>query len=143
MLGDHIPLRAFEIPKPHDADVPITIVTDGRRVRRSANPSFAPYALAGLGMSEGEHDTIANDTMSQTQGDSKTLSFSCPAVGRTVRLLRDHKRLVSRTGLEWARVIWKCDCSDKDNCSVATHRGAGVSYDWSQCEFCTGSPTKS
>jgi hypothetical protein len=143
MFEEHIPLRAVEIARPHIANVPISIETEGRRVCRSANPSFVPSALADLGMSLGEHDTIGNDAMSQTPGDGKTLSLSCPAVGRTVRLLRDYKSLVSRTGLEWARVISRCDCSDKDYCLVATHRGSRVSYDWSQCEFCTGSPTRS
>lgn len=73
--------------------------------------------------------------MTATQADSKTLLFPCPAVGRTVSVLRDYMSLASRTGQEWARVISRRDCSDKGHCPVATHRGTSVSYDWSQCEY--------
>lgn len=135
MFEDRNPLQAFNGVMPHPADVPITIETEG--------PSWVLFPHTCRRGSMGRHDGLGNKIMDDTQGASTTLLFSCPATGRTVRIVRDYKKLVSRTGHEWARVIWKRDCSDKDDCPVATRHGMSISYDWSKCEFRTAHSTKS
>jgi hypothetical protein len=73
--------------------------------------------------------------MTQTQHEYKTLSFNCSAVARVIKIDREYKIRVTRSGEELGRIISKTDCSDKDNCLIATRHGMGTSYDWSKCVF--------
>ncbi len=74
--------------------------------------------------------------MIQPTHEYTTLDFSCPVVGRSVKVDRTDVVRVSRSGKHMGRAAVSTDCSDKDHCLVATRQGdGGVAYDWSKCAF--------
>jgi hypothetical protein len=73
--------------------------------------------------------------MSATRYEQTQIDFECPDVGRSVKIDRTFMIRTARSGEELGRAISRTDCSDKDKCSVATHRGMGTSYDWNKCAY--------
>ena len=67
--------------------------------------------------------------------DHAETSFDCPLVGREVLILRDYRVLHDRGGQEIARAPFRTECSDMDDCPIATHHGSGSTYNWSKCAF--------
>lgn len=73
--------------------------------------------------------------MPRTTTEFQSLPFDCPLVERRVSIDREYRVLWGRDGSMHARFPATTDCSDQDNCPIATHHGNGTSYNWSICAF--------
>ena len=73
--------------------------------------------------------------MSRSKTESTQIFFACSLAGKDVSIYRDYKVLIGSSGEEVARAISRTDCSNKDNCAVATHLANSTQYDWAKCIF--------
>jgi len=73
--------------------------------------------------------------MNRTKHESRTLPFACQLVGKTVDIHQDMTVRVGSSGEELTRFATASECSERDNCPIATHTAGGTTYDISRCEF--------
>jgi hypothetical protein len=71
----------------------------------------------------------------QAPSESTTVDFSCSLTAKTVHVTLDYTLNVSRAGKRMGRRLSHVDCSNKDNCPIATRDGTGTTYDWSSCVY--------
>ncbi|CAD5369114.1 hypothetical protein RA210_U100032 [Rubrivivax sp. A210] len=73
--------------------------------------------------------------MIEPQVETTTVDFNCPAVSRAVRVSREYKVQVTRSGKFLGRAMASTDCSDKSDCPVSIPGGDAPVYDWDRCVF--------
>ena len=73
--------------------------------------------------------------MTEANHESVSVDFSCVLAGKTVLIDRTYTLRVSRAGKRLGRELSSTDCSNKDDCVIATHTAAGTVYDWAKCIF--------